>query len=191
MVHTRRTRVLASCFAEIIPQGHSVLDVGCGDGLIDALVKRQRPDLRISGVDVLVRPETHIPVTPFDGRQLPFPDNSTDTVLICDVLHHAEHPSSLLQECARVARHSVVIKDHTVKGFLARPTLRFMDFVGNAPQGVALPYNYLTVAEWDAAFRECGLVARTVRTDLALYPPLADVIFGRSLHFVGRYEVAC
>ena len=26
---------------------------------------------------------------------------------------------------------------------LARPTLRFMDFVGNAPHGVALPYNYL------------------------------------------------
>ena len=190
-MYSRRTYVLASFFAELIPQGHAVLDVGCGDGLIDALVKRQRPDLQISGVDVLGRPHTHIPVTRFDGKRLPFPDRSSDSVLICDVLHHADHPVRLLQECARVARHSVVIKDHTVKGILARPTLRFMDFVGNAPQGVALPYNYLTDAEWEAALRECGLVARTVRTDLGLYPPLADVIFGRSLHFVGRYEVAC
>jgi ubiquinone/menaquinone biosynthesis C-methylase UbiE len=191
LVYSRRTRVLASFLAELIPQGHTVLDVGCGDGLIDALVTRQRPDLQISGVDVLVRPTTHIPVTAFDGTRLPFPDRSSDSVLICDVLHHADHPVGLLQECARVARHSVVIKDHTVKGFLARPTLRFMDFVGNAPQGVALPYNYLTIAEWEAAFRECGLVPRTVRTDLGLYPPVADAIFGRSLHFVGRYEVAC
>jgi ubiquinone/menaquinone biosynthesis C-methylase UbiE len=191
VVHTRRTRVLASYFAELIPHGHTVLDVGCGDGLIDALINRHRPDLRISGVDVLVRRETHIPVTAFDGRDLPLPDKSTDTVMICDVLHHTEDPLHLLQECARVARHSVVIKDHTVKGFLARPTLRFMDFIGNAPQGVALPYNYLTVAEWEAAFRESRLAARAVRTELQLYPPIADAIFGRSLHFVGRYEVAC
>jgi SAM-dependent methyltransferase len=191
VVHTRRTRVLASYFSELIPHGHTVLDVGCGDGLIDSLVKQHRPDLRISGVDVLVRSETHIPVTAFDGRHLPLPDKSTDTVLICDVLHHAEHPLHLLQECARVARHSIVIKDHTLQGFLAGPTLRFMDFVSNAPQGVVLPYNYLSVTDWEVAFRQCGLTARAVRTDLSLYPPLADTIFGRSLHFVGRYEVAC
>jgi len=190
VVHTRRSRVLASYFAELIPQGHAVLDVGCGDGLIDALVREQRPDLRISGVDVLVRPAALIPVTPFDGRRIPFADKSSDTVLLCDVLHHAEHPVSLLKEAARVARHSVVIKDHSVRGLLARPTLRFMDFISNAPQGVALPYNYLTESQWATAFRECGLMPRAVRSELSLYPSWADPIFGRSLHFVGRYEIA-
>ena len=189
-MHTRRSRVLASYFAELIPQGHAVLDVGCGDGLIDALVREQRPDLRISGVDVLVRPAALIPVTPFDGRRIPFADKSSDTVLLCDVLHHAEQPVSLLKEAARVARHSVVIKDHNVRGLLARPTLRFMDYIGNAPQGVALPYNYLTESQWATAFRECGLMPRAVRSELSLYPSWADPIFGRSLHFVGRYEVA-
>lgn len=49
-----------------------------------------------------------------------------------------------LKEAARVARHCIVIKDHTVTGVLARPTLRLMDLVGNAPHDVVLTYNYLT-----------------------------------------------
>ena len=71
---------------------------------------------------------------------------------------------TLLKEAARVARHCVAIKDHTVQGVLARPTLRFMDFVGNAPHGVALPYNYFTPTQWEEAFHECRLVQRENET---------------------------
>ena len=65
---------------------------------------RQRPDLEITGVDVLVRPKNHIPVQLFDGRQLPFPDQSFDAVMFVDVLHHTDDPSVLLREAKRVAR---------------------------------------------------------------------------------------
>jgi hypothetical protein len=41
VVHSRRVRVLAAHFAELIPGRHSVLDVGCRDGLID--VRATRP----------------------------------------------------------------------------------------------------------------------------------------------------
>ena len=163
VVHPRRVRVLAGHFAELIPHGHSVLDVGCGDGLIDRLILDRRADLRICGVDPLIRPAAHIPVTPFDGRRLPFPDRSWDTVLFCDVLHHTDDPVGLLREAVRVAKHGIVIKDHTVTGLLARPTLRLMDVVGNAPHGVALTYNYFTRAEWQQAYQATGLVPREVR----------------------------
>ncbi len=71
VVHSRRVVVLANHFAELIPQGHSVLDVGCGDGLIDSLILERRPDLTISGVDLLVRPGCRIGVVPFDGYAFP------------------------------------------------------------------------------------------------------------------------
>lgn len=190
VVHSRRVRTLAGCFADLIPHDHSVLDVGCGDGLIDSLVLASRPDLSIRGVDVLVRPEAQIEVAQFDGVRLPFPDKSFDSVLFCDVLHHTESPITMLKEAVRVARQCVVIKDHTVQGWLARPTLRFMDFVGNAPHGVVLPYNYLTPAQWTAALGECHLMPRYVDRALRLYPAWADVWFGRSLHFLGVYEIA-
>ena len=180
--------MLANHFAELIPRGPAVLDVGAGDGLLDALILDRRPDLTLTGVDVLLRPDARIPVVKFDGRQLPFPDRSFDTVMFCDVLHHTHDPVGMLHEAVRVARHAVVIKDHTVEGFMARPTLRVMDYVGNAPHGVALPYHYFTRAEWDAAYRETGLAVKTTRSRLHLYPRWADMLFGRSLHFIACLE---
>lgn len=190
VVHSRRVRALAAHFAALLPQAHSVLDVGCGDGLIDALVLERRGDLSIRGVELQLRPAAQIHVTPFDGRKLPFPDQSFDSVLFCDVLHHTDSPLAMLQEAVRVARKCILIKDHVVQGWLARPTLRFMDFIGNAPHGVVLPYNYLTGPQWDAAFGACRLTPRRVERRLGLYPPWADFWFGRSLHFVGIYDIA-
>ena len=46
-VHGRRTRVLAEMLAAQIPQGASVLDIGCGDGTIASLMARHRPDISI------------------------------------------------------------------------------------------------------------------------------------------------
>ncbi len=186
-VHSRRARVLATHLAELIPPDCSVLDVGCGDAFVDALLLKRRPDLRLSGVDVLVRADALIPVVAFDGSRLPFPDQSWDVVLLCDVLHHTPSPIEMLREAVRVARDCVVIKDHIVEGAFARYTLRFMDFVGNAPHGVAMPYNYLTLGQWEDAYRRTGLVPREVRHDLRLYPKWADVVFGRMLHFIGVY----
>jgi SAM-dependent methyltransferase len=189
VVHSRRVRALAAHFAELVPQNHSILDVGCGDGLIDALVLERRYDLSIRGVDVLVRQQAQIEVAAFDGRQLPFPDQSFDSVMFCDVLHHTASPVAMLKEAVRVARQCILIKDHVVQGWLARPTLRLMDFVGNAPHGVVLPYNYFTSGKWEDAFNECQLIPRIVERRLGLYPAWADAWFGRLLHFIGVYDI--
>jgi SAM-dependent methyltransferase len=188
-VHSRRVRALASQFAELIPLRHSVLDVGCGDGLIDQLLLERRDDLHVAGVETLVRPGARIRVTPFDGKRLPFGDRSWDTVMFCDVLHHAEDPVGMLREAARVARHGVIIKDHLAEGAFARSLLRLMDFVGNAPHGVTLPYNYFDRAQWATAYRSSGLFPAETRTRLRLYPAWADLIFGRSLHFISRCDI--
>ena len=188
-VHGRRVRVLADWLARLLPRDASVLDVGCGDGLLASVVKRERPDLNIAGIDVLVREGTHVAVMPFDGANMPFPDDSIDAITFVDVLHHTIDPTILLREAHRVARTHVIIKDHTADGWLARPTLRVMDWVGNARHGVALPYNYWTRARWDSAIAELGWEVEAMERALGLYPVPANWLFGRGLHFIGSFRI--
>ena len=46
--------------------------------------------------------------------------------MFVDVLHLTDDPVLLLREAARVARNTIVIKDHTLDGFAAAATVRFM-----------------------------------------------------------------
>ncbi len=187
-IFNRRVKVLATHVADLIPNRGSVLDLGCGDGSVAVALMRIRPDLKVEGVDVMVRPVTHIPVTPYDGVTLPFDDGAFDYVTIIDVLHHTDDPVAVLREAARIARQGVVIKDHLLEGRLAGPTLRFMDWVGNRGHNVVLPYNYLTQEQWQDALRQAGLRVAATRGRLGLYPLPFGWIFDRGLHFASLLE---
>lgn len=187
-VHSRRVRVLCDHLSELIPRNGRVLDVGCGDGLLASLILERRRDAQISGIDVLVREKTKIPVTSFNGSTIPFPDKSFDVVMFVDVLHHTVDPRLLLTEAKRVAAKAILIKDHRLNGFLAQTTLRIMDWVSNAPHGVVLPYNYWSHQTWQETFASLNLSVGFWKQDLQLYPNPANLLFGRSLHFISRLE---
>ena len=163
-----------------------VLDVGCGDGQIAWHISQARPDLQFTGVDVLVRDNTPIPIESFDGHHLPFEDCSFDVVSFVDVLHHCDSPVKLLREAVRVARCAIILKDHCRDGIAAGKTLQLMDWVGNHRYGVALPYNYFSWSEWQATFNELNLDLDLSSSRLGLYPWPASMVFDRSLHFVAR-----
>ena len=165
-----------------------MLDVGCGDGLISSVLRQERPDIDVEGIDVLPRGQTQIPVRLFDGFHFPFEGSSFDTVLFSDVLHHTVDPTILLQEAVRVATRHVLIKDHYREGVAANARLRFMDWVGNARFGVALPYNYWTEQQWHAAWQEVRLQPERLVTSLGIYPKPADWLFGARLHFIALLQ---
>ena len=60
-VHPRRVRVIADHASRLVPRDARVLDVGTGDGLIAAALAERRRDLRIEGIDVLVRETPRLP----------------------------------------------------------------------------------------------------------------------------------
>jgi len=185
LIYGRRVEALARHIAALLPPDAAVLDIGCGDGEVAKAILELRPDLDVSGIDVLKRPNAAIPVTEFDGERIPLPDESVDTAILVDVLHHTDNPAVILAEAKRVAK-TVVIKDHDRRGLLAGPTLRAMDWVGNVRYGVALPYNYLDPREWNELFRDLGLSVEERVDQLGLYPWPVSLLFERSLHFVAR-----
>jgi SAM-dependent methyltransferase len=188
VVFGRRVRVLAEQLSTKIPEGSAVLDIGCGDGTIASAIMKHQPTLRIKGLEFALRPSCQIPCTPFDGARIPHPSESFDVCMFVDVLHHAQNIPVLLAEASRVSRRYVLIKDHLSENQLDFRTLQVMDWVGNRPHGVVLPYAYKSRREWNALFSGAGLNLCDFTDRMPIYPFPFALIFGRKLHFIALLE---
>ncbi len=140
-------RVTAS-MAGHLGRVESLLDVGCGDGKNTRRLADLCGAAKVAGVDVVIRKQTFIDVTEYDGTSVPFPDRSFVAVTLVDVLHHCEDPQRTLDEAVRVARRMVVIKDHFAYGAVTRRLLHLMDLVGNAKDGIPSPGTYFELRQW-------------------------------------------
>lgn len=187
-VFQRRVDVLAHEIAAHLPDCHSVLDVGCGDGTISKLVMDQRPGVRYQGTDVMARPACAIPYQTFDGLHVPHPDGSFDVVQIIDVLHHTHQIEEIVKESVRVSNRWLVIKDHLCSNRFDYQALKLMDWLGNAPHGVKVIYNFKNQAFWEGLWRALGLRVDYINTRIPLYPFPFSLMFGRGLHFVAVLE---
>jgi len=116
-VYNRRVERLCTHLSAVMPHGRArVLDIGCGDGLLSSMIMEARSDLEIVGIDVLIRPRTHIPVTEFDGRRIPFANDSVDGAMFVDVLHHTPDPMVLLREADDDATQTLPIGAFSLPG---------------------------------------------------------------------------
>jgi SAM-dependent methyltransferase len=192
-VFNRRVRVLAELLAARIPARASVLDIGCGDGTIAKLIANHNPSATMQGIEFAPRENCGIKCKAFDGSTIPYPTASFDVCMFVDVLHHVKDSRGierLLSEACRVSRRFVLIKDHLCENFLDFKTLQFMDWVGNRPHGVILPYNYQSRVQWDKHFLATGLKVKEWRTRIPLYPFPFGALFGHQLHYIGLLEKA-
>lgn len=189
LIFPRRIRALSRLISNAVHLNATILDVGCGSGELSHVVMQERQDLKISGLEVQVRPHTLIPVAGYDGQSLPYEDKSFDVVMFIDVLHHTNNAFQILAEAKRVSRKQVVIKDHLCEDVCDLKILQFMDRVGNDRFEVASPGNYWSRKGWDSCLSELDLKVISFDRELKLYPFPLNIVFGRGLHFFAVLEV--
>ena len=107
---------LEGLFAEAAPS--SVLDVGCGEGVLTARWAEQLGTGRVVGIDLedpklrrewTLRPRPNLEFQAMAGESLPFGDGEFELAAATEVLEHVPDPERTLCEMARVAsRHLIV-----------------------------------------------------------------------------------
>jgi 2-polyprenyl-3-methyl-5-hydroxy-6-metoxy-1,4-benzoquinol methylase len=145
-------------------QGTSVLDLGCGDGMLLKLL-HQKYD--VLGVDITDYRSDENKQLPFllnsEGSSLNLKNKSYDNTILWTVLHHSNDPTFLLQEAIRVTKRRIII----IEGYVDDPRIYqincFLDWFANRPgknEDVNVPLNFKTTEKWKNLFRDfsCKLI---------------------------------
>ena len=88
----RRKTDLVKKLVPYLRESRTVLDLGCSDGSLAYLMSKKLPNVKFVGIDTVRQTKQYIKTYQYDGKKLPFKNNSFDSVLIVDVLHHYFKP---------------------------------------------------------------------------------------------------
>jgi methionine biosynthesis protein MetW len=152
--------------AQLVPAGSRVLDLGCGNGELLALLRDTR---RCSGYGVEIADENVLACTRrgVDVIQIDleeglamFEDQSFDVVLQLDTMQHLRNTERMLRETARVGRIGIV----SFPNFAHWPN-RLRIACGRMPVTKALPYEWYdtpnirvgTYSDFEVLARKDGL----------------------------------
>ncbi len=103
-----------AAIASWIPQGSSVLDLGCGDGSLLRYLKDAR-NIRGYGVEIsdrnieaCIRNAVNVIQSDLDSGLSGFENNAFDYVILSQTLQATRHTETLMQEMLRVGREGIV-----------------------------------------------------------------------------------
>lgn len=107
-------RVDLALIADLVQRGGRVLDVGCGDGSLLALLERQRGvdargmEISQQGVNEAVARGLSVIQGDADRDLVHYPDDAFDYVILSQTIQATQNPKAVLSELLRIGRRAVV-----------------------------------------------------------------------------------
>ncbi|MCP4439059.1 MAG: methyltransferase domain-containing protein [Aureispira sp.] len=137
-----------------LSQNDSILDIGCGNGLVTDNLRQQNFQVTPMDVGDLSILESVKPIV-YDGEHIPFEDQEFSAALLLTVLHHTDDPIAVLKETKRVAKRIVIIED-IYSNVVQKYMTYAMDTLVNLGHS-NMTYQNKSDKEWKVCFEELGL----------------------------------
>lgn len=165
----------------ILPYLHyneKIIDVGAGNGLLSQRLQQQGYEVNPVDVANLAIPDD-LKVIVYDGKQLPFTDQSQGVALLLTVLHHTDDPVAVLREVARVA-HKIVIIEDVYSNVIQQYLTYGMDTLVNFGHS-NMTYQNRSVDQWNSIFNDLGL-------EVVVFKQKRVLLFFRQATFVVQHK---
>lgn len=138
------SRVDYAIIADFVPQGARVLDVGCGDGSLLALLEEKKQvdgrglELSQDGVNEAVARGLSVVQGDADTDLATYPDGSFDVVILSQTLQATQAPKKVLEELLRIGKRVIV----TIPNFGNWRARLHLLVRGRMPVTKSLPYSW-------------------------------------------------
>lgn len=134
---------ISRCYSQ--ENSFSVLDIGCGIGVVTKIVSQNFPNARITGFDLsrevvksakLLLPSTDIYVG--DIHALPHNNHSFDLVICLEVIEHLDQPNTILDNISKACKKYSIFSIPNDWKFRAINIMRFkyLEEKGNSPDHI-------------------------------------------------------
>lgn len=148
-----RSSIAVNRISPYIKNSRKLIDIGSGTGDVALLLRSEGKDVTPVDVEDFHGPRL-VNTVIYDGKTLPFPNQSFDAALLLMVLHHTPNPKTVFSEASRVAREVVVIETS-----FTSPIHKFFTVVSDAIGNLrveAFWNSYKTGREWRVFFEQHG-----------------------------------
>lgn len=166
MLQTLKTRPDFDAIIESVPEGAKILDVGCGDGELLALLQEKRNadvrGLEISedGVAAAVTRGLSVIQGDADKDLEIFPDNTFDLVIMSNTIQATRKPKDILLQLKRISKRAIV----AVPNFAYWKVRYYLFFNGQMPVTKELPdtwydsknIHFCTAMDFEHLAKDCG-----------------------------------
>lgn len=151
-----RIRSYVNFLDKILKKDKTLLDYGAGDCSVAEYIQESY-GVKVTPIDVVDYNHTNLKLIIYDGKHLPYKDNSFDSVLVMFVLHHVVDQISVLREIIRVTKNKIIIFEDTPKNKMERFVWKFWDWILNLGHDVNMTYSARTVGDWEEVFKLLNL----------------------------------
>lgn len=156
-------------------EDEKVLDFGCGDLSLARALNGKLPNVKITGVDIVSfkKKDKGIKFVLYDGKILPFKDNSFDTVISIYVFHHTDNIERLFSECVRVAKTRIIFVESIPRFPFELPFMGIADLLYNLAkrEPISMTFRFKTLKEWKKVFKKNKLTPKSLKKKNQVFIP--------------------